>query len=341
MRSTGNQRSVIVGIFVFLGVAILVVTILTLGAQKKAFESSITVKTFFGNVNGLQKGNNVWFSGVKVGTIKRVTLQQNGTVEVDMNVEEQSVKFIPGDSKAKLSSDGLIGNKIIEIYGGTAGKPPITDGVVLNNDKLVSTDEMMNTLSKNNDNLLAITNDFKVVSGRIAEGKGSLGKLLTEETMYNQLEATTNTLQKVSQNLDRLSMNVSSYTAKLNSKGSLANDLVTDTIVFSNLRSTISQLREVVQSSQTVMNNLQSTSSDLQTGVKNINNSLASQSTPIGLLLNDPQAATNLRVTLRNLASGTKKLDEDLEALQHNFLLRGFFRKKAKLEKEDSSEVNN
>lgn len=336
MKTTSNQRAVIVGIFVFLGVALLVLTILTLGSQKKAFDRSITVTSFFSNVNGLQKGNNVWFSGVKVGTVKRVKLQPNGKVEVDMNVEESSVKFIPNDSKAKLSSDGLIGNKIIEIFGGTQANPPIKDGDILNNDKLLNTDEMMNTLSKNNDNLLSITNDFKVISGRIAEGKGSLGKLLTEEDMYNQLEATTNTLQRVSQNLDRLSSNVSSYTAKLNSKGSLANDLVTDTMVFSNLRSTVSQLRTVVKSSEELMNNLNTTSAQLESGVKGLNNSLSNANTPIGLLLNDQQAAKDLKTTLSNLSSGTKKLDEDLEALQHNFLLRGFFRKKARQEKKDS-----
>ena len=119
MKVNSNQRAVVVGIFIFLGLVILTITILTLGSQRKTFESTITVKAFFGNVNGLQKGNNIWFSGVKVGTIKRVELISDGKVEVDMNIEEQSVKFIPRDAKAKLSSDGLIGNKIIEIYGGT------------------------------------------------------------------------------------------------------------------------------------------------------------------------------------------------------------------------------
>ena len=52
------------------------------------------------------------------------------------------------------------------------------------------------------------------------------------------------------------------------------------------------------------------------------------------MLLHDEQAAANIKVTLQNLQSGTKKLDEDLEALQHNFLLRGFFKKKAKMKKQ-------
>ena len=131
MKSTGSTRAIIVGIFIFLGLAIFIITILTLGSQHKTFEKSITVKTFFDNVNGLQKGNNVWFSGVKVGTIRKVNLKENGKVEVEMSIEEKSVKFIPKDVKAKLSSDGLIGNKIIEIYGGTPTGAKIEAGDIV------------------------------------------------------------------------------------------------------------------------------------------------------------------------------------------------------------------
>lgn len=332
MKVSSNQRSVILGIFIFLGVAILILTILTLGSQKKSFEKSITVKAFFNNVNGLQKGNNIWFSGVKVGTIKKVTLRGNGRVEVDMSIEEQSVQYIPKDAKAKLSSDGLIGNKIIEIYDGTTGTPKIESGDVLNNDKLLNTDEMMNTLSKNNDNLYSITNDLKVISAQIASGKGSIGKLLSDETLYDQLNATTLVLKRAAQNLNGLSANVTAYTSHLNDKGTLANDLVTDTIIFTRLRQTIAQLQQVASTSDSVMSNLKTASVSLNKGVDNLNSSLSDTKTPVGLLLHDQQAAANIKVTLQNLQSGTKKLNDDLEAVQHNFLLRGFFKKKAKEE---------
>jgi phospholipid/cholesterol/gamma-HCH transport system substrate-binding protein len=332
MRSTGNSRAIIVGIFVFIGLAIFIITVLTLGSQRKTFSDSIIVKSFFDNVNGLQKGNNIWFSGVKVGTIKSVKLQQNGKVEVDMSVEEQSVNYIPKNAKARLSTDGLIGNKIIEIYGGDPNSPRIESGDVLGNDKLLSTDDMMKTLSKNNDNLFAITTDFKLISSRIAEGKGSIGKLLTDETMADQLNATTNILRRASENLEKLSANMSAYTAKLNDKGTLANDLVTDTVIFSKLRATVTQLQNVADSSQNVIANLTTTGNIL-------NNGLTNKNSPAGMLLNDEQSANKIKLTLQNLQSASKKLDDDLEAVQHNFLLRGFFKKKAKHEKEEATVV--
>ncbi len=333
MRSTGNRRAVIVGIFIFLGLAIFILTILTLGSQKKTFANTVTIKSFFEDVNGLKQGNNVWFSGVKVGTIRRVNLIGNARVEVDMNIEYESLPYIRKNAKAKLSTDGLIGNKIIEIYGGTAKAPSIEEGDILNTDKLLSTDEMMATLSKNNDNLLAITDNFKAISTKMAAGQGSIGKLLSDETFANELNKTVLTLQKASANLEKLSANVSNYTSKLNDKGSLANDLVTDTVIFSKLRSTVSQLEQVSDQSKNVMNNLQNATSTLNNGLNNKN-------APAGMFLSDEKTASGLKTTLENLQAASKKLDEDLEAAQHNFLLRGFFKKKAKAEekaKKDSS----
>ncbi|MGN6267878.1 MAG: MlaD family protein [Ginsengibacter sp.] len=326
MRSTGNRRAIVVGIFIVIGLAIFIWAVLTLGSQKNTFERSIGVKTFFQNVNGLQKGNNIWFSGVKVGTIEDVFIIGTGKVEVDMNINEKSVPYIHKNAKAKLSTDGLIGNKIIEIYGGTAQSPQISEGDVLNNDELLSTDEMMATLSKNNDNLLEITNNLKVVSAQMAEGKGSVGKLLKDETFANELIKTVGILKSASANVQRLTVNVNQYTARLNDSGTLANDLVSDTVIFSRLRTTVGKLQEMADKSNEVINSLQGAANTVNEGLKNPN-------TPAGMLLGDEKTAASLKVTMQNLQSASVKLNDDLEAVQHNFLLRGFFRKKAKAEK--------
>src|SRR5215218_7576526 len=123
MRSTKNRRAVIVGIVLSLGLLIFMVGVFTLGGQKKTFSSSISLKAVFKDVNGLQKGNNIWFSGVKVGTIRSVAFDPAARVIVTMNVEESVQPYIHTDAHAKVGSDGLIGNRIIVIYGGTAAAP--------------------------------------------------------------------------------------------------------------------------------------------------------------------------------------------------------------------------
>ncbi len=327
MTATSNKRATIVGIFIFIGLAIFIMTVLTLGNQQKTFQKSVSIKAVFDDVNGLQKGNNVWFSGVKIGTIKQVTLAGNEKVQVTINIEEKSKQFIRKDAKAKVSSDGLIGNKIIVIYGGTLQTAEIEQGDVLGVEKLKSTEEMMNTLAKSNDNLLDITTGFKTISGDLVAGKGTIGKLLSDEKLISSIYATTNSLQRASNKIELLSNAMSNYAGKLQTKGSLANELVTDTVLFSQLRATSLQLQTATATSNEVVDNLKKASNTFNEGLTN-------NKAPLGMLLNDEQTAGYLKTTLNNLQSGSKKLDEDLEALQHNFLFRRFFKKKAKEEQE-------
>lgn len=323
MRSTSSSRSVVVGIFTLVGIAILAITILTLGDQRSTFNESVVVTSFYNNVNGLQKGNNIWFNGVKVGTIKSIDIIDNDSIEVKMYINKDAKPFIHNDVTAKLSTDGLIGNKIVALSGGTGEAPIIKSGDVIRTVELMNTDVMMNTLSKNNDNLLAITANLKTITSSIADGKGSLGKLLNDPTLVNQINALTASLTHSATNVERLTKAAADYTAKLNTPGSLANDLVTDTTIFANLREVSQRLKAVSDSSQTVINNLKTTGT-------NLNKALENKETPIGMLMNDKATSQSIKATLTNLQSASEKLDEDLEALQHNFLLRGFFKKKAK-----------
>jgi len=329
MKSTKNSRAVIVGIFILLGIAILIITILTLGGQHKTFEKSVTIRAIFNDINGLQKGNNIWFSGVKIGTVKRISFVGSSQVAVDMSIEEASKQYIRKNAKARISSEGLIGNKIVVIDPGAPKSPSVENGDMIGVEKAVNPDEMMSTLQSNNRNLLDITNDFKLISRGIAEGKGTAGKLLTDDQLINELHATMAMLRKASSNAQRMSSSVADYAANLRKKGTLANDLVTDTTIFSKLRSTANQMQEVSATANSVVNNLNSATNGLNTSLNNKN-------TTIGMLLHDEDAAANIRVTLQNLQTGSQKLDDDLEAVQHNFLLKGFFKKKAKQEAEEA-----
>ncbi len=156
-----NKRAVTVGIFIFLGIAIFVIAVLTLGGQQKTFSKALTVKAVFDDVQGLQKGNNIWFSGVKIGTIKKISFHGNSQVEVELNIQESSKDYIRKDAMAKISSDGFIGSKLVVLYGGTDKAQPVENGDVLRAEKIATTDEMFSTLQGNNRNLLDITNDFK------------------------------------------------------------------------------------------------------------------------------------------------------------------------------------
>src|SRR3954470_20801900 len=108
MKTNNNKRAVTVGIFVLLGLLIFIAGILTLGGQKKTFQKKVTVRAVFSDGGGLQVGNNVWYLGVKVGTVKKMTFNENSQVEIVMNIEVKAQKFIKKDAKVKLGSEGFI-----------------------------------------------------------------------------------------------------------------------------------------------------------------------------------------------------------------------------------------
>ncbi|MBD1366245.1 MCE family protein [Mucilaginibacter sp. ZT4R22] len=324
MDSAEKRKSIIVGAFVLLGVAVFVIGILTLGGQNKSFVKSIKISAIFQDVAGLKKGNNVWFSGVKVGTIKAVRFTGNAQVDVDMAIDASTQQYIHRNALAHISSDGLIGNKIIVIDGGSPQAPIVQDGDVLQAAKLLSTDDIMATLQKNNENLLAITTDFKTLGHQILAGKGTVGALLADSTMAMQLRAAMRNLQTTTATASKMAVELNTFGAKMNTKGGLADKLLTDTVAYARIQEAVTKLKEAANNATVLTENLNKAS-----------NKLNSTDNILGVLLNDPKGAAKVQTTIDQLQQSSVKLNDDLEAVQHNFLLRGFFKKKEKA-KQDS-----
>ena len=126
------------------------------------------------------------------------------------------------------------------------------------------------------------------------------------------LKTTTASANKMARELDV-------FSKTLNTKGGLADQLLTDTAVFAKLQRSVDQLQKTAGSAATMTENLNKASSKLN-----------QKDNALGLLLNDEETAGQVKSIMKNLETSSKKLDEDLEALQSNFLLRGFFKKRAK-----------
>ncbi len=328
MQPAPNKRAITVGIFIVLGLVFLLAGILAVGNIRSTFVRKIQVTTIFDDVNGLQAGNNVWFSGVKIGTVDRLRFYGESQVRVVIKIDEKSQQYIRKDAKVKISTDGLIGNKIIIIYGGSSIAEAVVDGDTLGIERQISTDDMISTLQQNNANLLAITTDFKTISKKLVDGEGSIGKLLSDESLYKSLGVTLASLERSSAHAEKLTAAISDYGTKLNQKGSLANDLVTDTTIFKNVQASVLQLKQLTRTASEATDNLKVASSNVSKATSKLEN----KSSPLGVLLYDEVSAEHLKATLKNLEGGSKKLDEDLRALQDNFLLRRYFKKKKKAE---------
>lgn len=316
MNESNNKRAVIVGIFVFIGIVFLLGGVLIIGNLRNTFKKKTEVVVLFDNVNGLQVGNNIWFSGIKVGRVSKLEFYGQSDVKVLMNLDNNALPYIRKDAFVKLSTDGMIGNKILVIYGGSSEVPPVVLGDTLSVEDIFTTEDMINTLQENNENLKAITGDFKIISNNMAQGEGTIGKLLTDNSLYNSLDAAALSLQKATAKANQLISSLSTFSEGLNKEGTLANDLTTDTVVFNSLKASVLQFQQMADTATLFVNNLKIAGSNTETS--------------IGILLHNEETGANLKQTIKNLETSSQKLDEDLKAVQSNFLLRRYFKKKEK-----------
>ncbi|MFP5042488.1 MlaD family protein [Parasediminibacterium sp. JCM 36343] len=321
-----NKRPIIVGIFISIGLAILILITMSLGKQKNTFVKTFTINAIFDDVGGLLQGGNVWFSGVKIGTVKKISFYGDSKVLVTLSIEESAQSHLHKDTKAKLGSDGLIGNKIVVLYGGEPAAPEIQKDDYLAVEKSGSTDEMLATLQQNNKNLLEITANFKHISKSIDSGTGTISSLINDKEMANKLRQTINDLNVTVANFKTSSAesktvlaNMGSFSHKLNDPNNSVNKIIADTAMHTNLSNAIAGLAGSAYSISGFAGNLKTASERFN-----------QKDNTVGLLLNDSVSAASVKTTLKNLESSSHKLDEDLEAVQHNFLLRGFFKKKNK-----------
>jgi phospholipid/cholesterol/gamma-HCH transport system substrate-binding protein len=132
------------------------------------------------------------------------------------------------------------------------------------------------------------------------------------------MNATTQSLKLASARAERLMSSLAVFSAKLNKEGTLANDLVTDTVMFASMKASIAELEKIADSTAVLVNNLKRASAD-------------SNST-LGVLLHDDASGKNVKGALKNLESSSQKLDENMSALKYSFLMRKAFKRKEKAE---------
>jgi phospholipid/cholesterol/gamma-HCH transport system substrate-binding protein len=319
MSEVNVRKRMAVGLFISIGLVILIAAVFVIGGQHKAFVKSIRLHIIFDNVQGLQPGNNIWLSGMKVGTVKSINFYGNSQVAVTLNVEKQAQPHIRKDSRARITTDGLVGNKIVVIDGGSDEVPTVADNDSLQSEHVTGTQELMTTLQASNSNLLEITGNLKLISKKLTESQGTLGQLINDPAIANRLRGSIDNLRNATAGSEVLIDNLKDFSERLRQPGGLASQLATDTTVFSHLRGAVARLDQAAAQVHDFSNSLQTAGAGLN-----------DKHAPIGMLLHDEDAADNLQRTLKNLRVSSQELSEDLEAIQQNWLLRGFFKKKDK-----------
>lgn len=202
MENKNTKNNIKLGIFVTAALVIFIAAIYFIGNRQHLFSDTFRLNALFKDIGGLQIGNNVRFSGINVGTVKNIEIVSDSMVKVEMEIEHHTQKFIKIDSKALIGSEGLMGNKVLNISPGTPGNKIIQDNDIIQTKKLASLDDIMNKMDSVAGNAVYITDDLKGMMANIHAGRGTLGKLFMDETMANNLDATLINVKSSSKNLD-------------------------------------------------------------------------------------------------------------------------------------------
>ncbi len=325
MTTKTPMQNLKLGIFVVLGTVLLIIAAYLIGNGQSLFVKKFTVNAVFSNVNGLQVGNNVRFSGIDIGTVDNIEMQNDSTIIVYMAINKKMKAHIRSDAVATIGSDGLVGSMLVNIVPGKGEVSLIEDGARLKSFGKTSSQDMLNTLNVTNENAALLTSDLLKITQSLTEGKGTLGRLLNDTVMAKDLKQTITNL-KLSSNQVNTTLNELQKTVKaINSGDGVAGVLLSDTL-------SAEKVRSIIQNLEVSSNEINRMTTDLNTVIGHLKNGKG----VLNKVTTDSILANQLMRTMKNIEEGTEKFNENMEALKHNFLTRGYFRK---LEREQEKQA--
>lgn len=322
------KKNIRLGLFVLGGILFLVLLLYMIGKNQNLFGNTYVLKTRFENVQGLVPGNNVRFAGITSGTVKKITILNDTLIEVTMYLDNEMKNVIRKNAITSIGTDGLVGNKLVNIVPSKEPAPLANEGDVLSSKHIVTTEEMLTTLNKTNNDIAEIAASLKVTVAKI-NSSNALWSLLNDESISNDLRASIRKVRNSTENAALMMNDLHAVIADIkDGKGSLG-ELIRDSSFSRNLNEAVVKITKVGNEADSLANEI----TRLTSGIKN---DINTGKGPVNYLLKDSSMAIKINASLDNIQKGTEGFNQNMEALKHNFLFRGYFRKlEKKKEKEN------
>jgi phospholipid/cholesterol/gamma-HCH transport system substrate-binding protein len=318
MNATKTINNMKLGLFVFAGLIFLIFSLYMIGRNRNLFGSTFSISARFHNINGLVPGNNVRYSGIDIGTVDRIELVNDTAVRVIMLIDKSARGHIRKNALASIGTDGLMGNKLISIKAMPGNAEVAMDGDEIQTRKPVETDEMLQTLNTTNENIAIISRNLREITGKL-NSRNSLWNFLSDTLIVVDLKKAVRSIREAGANTVRLTDNAARMVHNLESGKGIANTLFMDTTMTHQLQTSLTEIQKATK--------------DLSLTTAQLKETLAKTGQgegTLGVLLSDTASANNLRRTLRNVEQGTSRFNENMEAMKHNWLFRGYFKDQEK-----------
>ncbi len=326
MEKTTSEK-IRLGLFVILGTVVLVYGAYQIGNQENLFGETITINAVFRNVNGLQKGNNVRYAGINIGTVNNIEMKNDSVIMVTMIVQEKMRNHIKKNAIATIGTDGLVGSMIINIVPSEGSAQLIQDKDVIVTQSKIGTADMLSTLSVTNENAALLMQDLLKITASLNTGKGTFGRLLNDSIWATELQQTLINLKYASGGANSTIRELSAIVQQINLEESVAGVLLTDSISGKKLQNAIANIENSSMEIEKMTKDLGAVVGDVKDGKGALN-----------YLTSDTILVNQLQSTIKNVDQGVERFNENMEALKHNFLTRGYFRKQEKREEKEKKE---
>ncbi|MFC4633118.1 MlaD family protein [Dokdonia ponticola] len=314
-----SKNKIRLGVFVILGTILLVIVLYFIGNRQNIFSNTIKINTYFANVNGLQLGNNVRYSGIDIGTVHSIQMQSDTLILVEMLLKESMTSHLKKDAVASIGSDGLVGNMIVNILPTEGKLPAVVSGDTIASYSRISTDNMLTTLNSTNENLALLSADFLKITTEILSGEGTITSLLKDEALANDIESTIKNLKSSSKNISIMTQELSETINRIDMEDSVVGVLLGDSIQGRKVKMSIENITLASQ-------DIQNVSASLDTIVAR----LANEKGVVHYLSSDENLVKNIDSTMQHIKEGTAKFNENMEALKRSIFFKRYFRKKEK-----------
>lgn len=312
-----NKRKLLLGILVASGTILFIVGIFLIGSKQNIFSRTFKISTIFNDLNGLRKGDYVRFAGVKAGVVDKITFLNDSMIKVDMKISIDFNDLIKKDAVAYIATEGLVGNKIINIRPKWRERESVKENDLVSSVNPFDTEKIIEKLMGTNDNAAVITDNLARISVKINEKKSIFETLINDTMAASDVKSILKDIKTTSSQLSAMTLNFEKIIDRVDAGEGLAGTILRDTSITKQLKQTMFNLK---------------TSSDYATIITGeLTKSMqADKKNTVALLMKDTTFAQNLNQTVINLQRSTQKLNETLDALQHISLFKKYFLKPIK-----------
>ena len=202
MDTQSTRFKVRLGLFVAGGFVLFLIIIFLIGRQKNLFDPVFKLTTNFYNVSGLQVGNNIRFSGINIGIVGSIIILNDSTIQVDMIIKKNVRQFIKTDCQVAIGSEGIIGDRVLIITQGSSEAQSVKDEQFLSSIEPTETDAIIASLYITAGNLEIISGQLAEIMVKVNNGNGTLGRLIQDSTISENINQMIINLKKSSKGLD-------------------------------------------------------------------------------------------------------------------------------------------